>query len=88
MNNEIWEVEFNIKYINLNTGRYIIMSTVQTEEKNTWQFKSLLIFIYLLMSSFSRRVYPKRLTNEDIIEAIKTNKRATTCKCYYKSWLA
>ncbi len=30
----------------------------------------------------------KRLTNEDIIEAIKTNKRATTCKCYYKSWLA
>ncbi len=22
------------------------------------------------------------------IEAIKTNKRATTCKCYDKSWLA
>ncbi len=37
--------------------------------------------IYLLF-------YPKRLTNEDIIEAIKTNKRATTCKCYYKPWLA
>ncbi len=24
----------------------------------------------------------------DFIEAIKTNKRATTCKCYDKSWLA
>ncbi len=22
------------------------------------------------------------------LEAIKTNKRATTCKCYEKSWLA
>ncbi len=39
---------------------------------------------YLDRQSF----YPKRLTNEDIMEAIKTNKRAKTCKCYYKSWLA
>ncbi len=47
-------------------------------------FMHLFYFIYL----FSRRFYPKWLTNKDIIEAIKTNKRATTCKCYYKSWLA
>ncbi len=44
------------------------------------------IYIYIYIKSFSRRFYPKRLTNEDIIEVIKTNKRATTC--YYKSWLA
>ncbi len=41
-----------------------------------------------LFYSFSRRFYPKWLKNEDIIEAIKTNKRATTYKFYYKSWLA
>ncbi len=48
----------------------------------------IIIIIIIIFFSFSRRFYPKRLTNEDIIEAIKTNKRATTCKCYYKSWLA
>ncbi len=35
--------------------------------------------MYLFIESFRRRFYPKRLTNEDIIEAIKTNKRAITC---------
>ncbi len=43
--------------------------------------------IYFLFSNLAD-AYPKRLTNEDIIEAVKANKSATTCKCYYKSWLA
>ncbi len=33
------------------------------------------IYMYFFFLSFSRRFYPKRLTNEDITEAIKTNKR-------------
>ncbi len=34
-------------------------------------------YVYLFSNLFSRCFYPKRLSNEDILEAIKTNKRAS-----------
>jgi len=32
--------------------------------------------------TFSRRIYPKRLTNENKQYSSETNSRTTICKCY------
>ncbi len=60
--------------------------------KTQFQKFSLKIFtnvsFYVYLFSNLADAFIQRLTNKDVIEAIKTKKRATTCKCYYKSWLA
>ncbi len=55
-------------------------------EKCIWLPIIIMIFIYFfshLADAFVQSDLQMRA-----IEAIKTNKRATTCKCYDKSWLA
>ncbi len=76
---EVWRLWSSV-YKNFSRKTSRILTSGQNVQKPSVEHKH-----YYL---FSRCFYPKRLKNEDIIEAIKTNKRATTCKCYYKSWLA
>ncbi len=44
-------------------------------------------YIYITFSHLADTFIQSNLQMRTL-EAIKTNKRATTCKCYDKSWLA
>ncbi len=68
--------------IKLRETLFILLYTWLYLTNKQYIYIFIIYFYYLFIQSFSRCFYPKRLTNEDIIEAIKTNKRATTCKCY------
>ncbi len=51
-------------------------------------FTNLVVFYFIYLFSHLADAFIQRDLQMRTIEAIKTNKRAITCKCHYKSWLA
>ncbi len=68
---EVWRLWRSV-YKNFSRKTSRILTSGQNVQKPSVEHKHYYLFTFVL---FSRYFYPKRLTNEDIIEAIKTNKK-------------
>ncbi len=73
------------------TAFSLLQSTFQSQVQNltyNLNFKDIIYnYIYITFSHLADAFIQSDLQMRTI-EEIKTNKRATTCKCYNKSWLA
>ncbi len=76
----------NESFVKFVTVVTVILQTVEWDVKVKGQI-SALHYIYITFSHLADAFIQSDLQMRTL-EAIKTNKRATTCKCYDKSWLA